>query len=914
MSVQAPERPPVVTPVVEAVVVDHAPAVVRTCLAALLSTAGAAWMAAGLFKGAFPRIVGVAGAVLGASMIALSYRSRRPSLVQYLVAPAAALLGALLVLPDARGGADLTSLVGEALRGGGLAQPPLPFDPGWKFVLVVLTSLLAAAAASVGIALARPKLAVAMPVPVVLGGALLAPPGGETTAAAIAVGFLLAALGVSYGSELEASGDTSAGFERKRLVRGAVLLVMLTVAIVGLGRARFLFPTTTKERIVPAQRPTASQVLPDRVLFEVASRDPGPWRLGVLDGYDGRAWLLPSYEPSRLRDIAGDGSLNLAPQTIRTDRETVETTFTIGALEGHVLPVSAGALSVGNLGARAQLDPQTQSLRLPERRLRAGFRYTVVASARPSGRELSEAPAPPAWAETYLAAPVAPNEVVTLLAKAPRNAWDRLQFVRAALYAKVIAAGAGHPAEVPPERVVQLLNGTEATPYEITAAETLIARWAGVPARIGYGFYAGDRSADAALATVRPRHGATWLEAYFEGYGWVAVVGVPPRARSSLSEAQKNPNQNVQASEELALTVHIPIRLQTVKQLYVTVRYWVQIAVLALAILLLLWWSFPGVLKMVRRAKRARWARVGARERIAVAYAELRDAAADLGIGATAASPLRFCEALMPDEEHTELAWLATRALWGDLQRDARDEDADLAEEMARSVRARLVRAHPVATRLVAFGARTSLRDPYSTEMPNIWPRLLASRTRAVAVSMALAVAVSCGSGSPDPTRVNALPARLVPPTLGTLVFKRERRAERAYALAGDASLVTDGRVFSVRDGTTIQASVQASAFKPEFNALDHDIREGVLNSLGGGRFRLRRLGEERVYVRDLPEQRLLLWFTPDGGALLLMDARRAFSAADDTFESILRYVRGEPPTRSGPPPIIIDPRRGAQL
>ena len=31
-------------------------------------------------------------------------------------------------------------------------------------------------------------------------------------------------------------------------------------------------------------------------------------------------------------------------------------------------------------------------------------------------------------------------------------------------------------------------EGATATPYEIVAAEALLARWAGVPARIGFGF------------------------------------------------------------------------------------------------------------------------------------------------------------------------------------------------------------------------------------------------------------------------------------------------------------------------------------------------------------------------------------------------------------------------------------------
>lgn len=928
MSVQAPER--VAPPVEAALDVVIAPAsTLRPCVAAMLSASAAAWMAGGLFQGFAARAVGVFGAALGAVMVAVSYRTRRPSFVQYLVLPVAAVVGAVLALPDANG-ADLTSLIGEALRGGGLAQPPLPFDPGWRFLLVLLTAVLGAAAASTAIASGRGKLAVALPAPVVLGGALLAPPGSEVTASAVAIALVLAALAVSFGSELVTDASTSsAGFERKRLVRGAAALVALAVAMIALGQARFLFPATTKERVVPAQRPTAQQVLADRVLFTVRAKDPGPWRLGVLDSYDGRAWLLPSYDPARLRDVPADGSLADPLFTFRTDRPSVSTTFTAVALDGRTIPVTSGAVSISGLRDRAQFDPLTQSLRLPEARLRAGVAYTVTSIASPSGRELSSAAEAPAWAQTYRIAPEPPNEVVTLLRKAPRNAWDRLQFVRAALYRKVIAAGAGHPAEVPPERVVAMLRGAEATPYEITAAEALLARWAGVPARIGYGFYAGDRvTSGAPVASVRPRHGATWVEVYFEGYGWVSVVGVPPRARSSLSGDPQNQNPNVRPSDELALVVHIPIRLQSVRLAYLAVRYWLGVVLGFVAGALALWFLVPGALKTIRRTRRTRWARAnGVRARIAVAYAEMRDAAADLGALEPAASPLRFVAAVAHDDEHAELAWLVTRALWGDLARDLTEQDAVAAEAMARSVRLRISRAQPALSRVVGFCARTSLRDPYASDVPNLWPAWLAGGLRArrrsrrlrrasrkaLAATLLCVGLVACGAGNTGAQRQHTLPARIAPPQLGDVTFKREPKAERAYLTVGPASLVQPGRVYTLRQGATIQASLQVAAFKTGIDALDDDVRDGVLRSIGGGRFALRRLGDERVYVRDRAEQTLLLWFTPDGGTMVLLDARRAFTGAQEAFLGVLRYIQGKDAARTGPPPVLYDPVRGTE-
>ena len=77
----------------------------------------------------------------------------------------------------------------------------------------------------------------------------------------------------------------------------------------------------------------------------------------------------------------------------------------------------------------------------------------------------------------------------------------------------------------------------------------------------------------------------------------------------------------------------------------------------------------------------------------------------------------------MDDEEHAELAWLVTRALWGDLARDLRDDDAEAGELLAASLRRRLFGAQSAGTRLTAATSRSSLRQPYDRGLPNPWPR-----------------------------------------------------------------------------------------------------------------------------------------------------------------------------------------------
>ena len=68
------------------------------------------------------------------------------------------------------------------------------------------------------------------------------------------------------------------------------------------------------------------------------------------------------------------------------------------------------------------------------------------------------------------------------------------------------------------------------------------------------------------------------------------------------------------------------------------------------------------------------------------------------------------------DEDHAELAWLTTRALWGDLQ-DLLDESvATDAEELSATLRRRMSQAHPITVRAVAALSRLSVRHPYAVE------------------------------------------------------------------------------------------------------------------------------------------------------------------------------------------------------
>src|SRR5436305_7238298 len=168
--------------------------------------------------------------------------------------------------------------------------------------------------------------------------------------------------------------------------------------------------------------------------------------------------------------------------------------------------------------------------------------------------------------------PAPPPAVRDLLAAAPTDPWRRLDFVRSKLNQIVVATGAGAPGPVPPSKVQELLAGNhEGTPFEIVAAEAELARWAGIPARIGFGFDAGQKEGN--VTTLRPKNAAQFLEVWFNGYGWIPVISQPPKAKTSLNtDKNQQFDPTIQPSEDVGVELVIPFQLESLVQLYQKVR------------------------------------------------------------------------------------------------------------------------------------------------------------------------------------------------------------------------------------------------------------------------------------------------------------------------------------------------------
>lgn len=916
----------------------------------LLATAAVGWMLGGIFAGSAPRLFGVAGALVGAGVVAASSRMRRPTTLQLLALPIGAVLGFGLTAIAAEG-VSVPVLVVDAITAGGLSQPPVPFDPGWRFLLFVLTCGIAVTAATGAVALNRARVAAFLPAPVMIAGVLVQPDGEEVLSVVPALVLLVAALAVSYGGELSRETGTGSSFEIRRLGKAGAFLMVIVALMVGMSQLGFLFPPPEDSSVIPPKRPeTPPPLTTNKVLYSIDAKKPVPLRLGVLDSYDGIAWLTPPYDPKRYTNVGGSNLPTFTPdrleRVVAQSRPAKSVQVGIRIVEpgaAREIPTVSNTFAVRGAPDGTQFDPRAQTLRLPGRGS-PGTTYTVEAAVPASAKVLAKAKAPGSAVRQFVQAPKPPPAVRELLGKLPPNLnlYERLQGARTAFYKKVTASGPGNPVGLAPSRVDEFLNGTPATPYEITSSEVLLARWAGVPARIGYGYYDEDAKAGKDdRINVREADGAMWLEAYFDGAGWTPILGKPPKAQASLDDKQQK-NQRMLPAGTIVAQLYIPVRQESLLMLYTLVQFWlVRVAAVA-GVVVFFWILLPGLLKQARRVRRRRWAgRLGPRARIAVAYAELRDRAIDFNIGHPTLTPLQFLDALEPDDDHTQLAWAVTRGLWGDLARDLREEDVEGIEQWSRQLRRRLNAAQPYLMRTLAFGSRVSLRDPWSREMPNLyyrrgpvalalgglrallraaagvagrlqWRRMLPALSRASVILIALITLSGCVQRVDMSTAAASAPLPSVPAKLDQFAFKRTKLGDPQFEAIRDVAIISDYRLYVIRKSRVAVGTLQTATFKPGLRSRNRQVREGVLTTLGGDPKAIK-VGGEIFYAVTINQLRLLVWFARDGQTYHMLAASKDIDKPEELFARIVAKGQGKSDkditVEQGAPPA--DVRRG---
>lgn len=159
---------------------------------------------------------------------------------------------------------------------------------------------------------------------------------------------------------------------------------------------------------------------------------------------------------------------------------------------------------------------------------------------------------------------------------------------------------------------------------------------------------------------------------------------------------------------------------------------------------------------------------------------------------------------------------------------------------------------------------------------------------RGLLAGMALCLGLlttACGD-SPDVRRAEArtvapLDADALPSELLGLQIKREDIAD---VLDGTKRPYLDAAgLYSLREGDTLQATLQIGHFAKGVDATSQDFRDKLLTTVGSGSIRELRLSGQQVYLTTGDRQQVALWF--EGPNLLILSTREEY----DTPRSLLR-------------------------
>ncbi len=316
--------------------------------------------------------------------------------------------------------------------------------------------------------------------------------------------------------------------------------------------------------------------LTDTPILDIEASQGRYWRAMAYDLYNGRGWAT-TYEEIGL---LGKGTTALAdpPYLLRQPlrqavRVLLPSTRTI---------VAAAQLTDIDVATQAHLislpfediEPETKNRRPPADiaaaearvRLRAGDIYQVVSSIsvadeeslRQAGTEYD------AWITgRYFQLPMDLPQRVTQLARRITgsrnltNPYDRAvaieRYLRQYRYNDKV--------EAPPEGVDAvdyfLFDSRQGYCDYYASAMVILARAAGIPARLARGYAQGEKYPDTDVFRVREKNGHAWPELYFPGYGWVEFE---PTASQALIERPKPRAVPTPAGENGADPFQLPER------------------------------------------------------------------------------------------------------------------------------------------------------------------------------------------------------------------------------------------------------------------------------------------------------------------------------------------------------------------
>lgn len=169
-------------------------------------------------------------------------------------------------------------------------------------------------------------------------------------------------------------------------------------------------------------------------------------------------------------------------------------------------------------------------------------------------------------------------------------------------------------------------------------------------------------------------------------------------------------------------------------------------------------------------------------------------------------------------------------------------------------------------------------------------------RLAIVAVAIAVASTAACGDGAAPDTQPLAVDVELAPPTLAgdfTVVAKDDDATRAAFAGAGDDALISDGRMWEIRDADRLVATLQITTMGTDVDLADADARRQIVSQVVAGSVSRIRVSDVEVYSATVDDKVVYVWF----GARLfqVLQTKGIDEKAEALLAALIRHQQGLP-------------------
>lgn len=167
--------------------------------------------------------------------------------------------------------------------------------------------------------------------------------------------------------------------------------------------------------------------------------------------------------------------------------------------------------------------------------------------------------------------------------------------------------------------------------------------------------------------------------------------------------------------------------------------------------------------------------------------------------------------------------------------------------------------------------------------------RRVSTVSRLVAVA-ALLLAVGCTQSKAGSDVPSALPSPLIVGSPAGYTFEPQKTIDAKFAVKTSDSLISEGRLFTIRKGSTLQGSLQVTVFKKDVDGQDPKVQDGILKGLGaGGRgFQVVHYGLTKLYATNTGETVLYVWFPANLNVMQLFVLRSGFADAGKVVRQVV--------------------------